>query len=185
MIESINPAELQTALFTIGTFLAIGAGTNYAQYQKKVEDTPEKWRFDKALPALGKGALAGAVAYFLGLPPEVTAIAGVLGGLLPIYEQVHHGSLTFGEVFSIARKGGDSPAASATRGAEAAYEGMDTSRVREGVEDIRRTAAEHDDSYGDPEAVAEGVEDEERRQFLGLGTPTSETGRDEVVTDGP
>ena len=189
MIETINPADLQAAAITIGSFLLVGAGANYVQYQHKVETTPEEWHLSRALPTLGVGALGGLVAWALGLPPEVAAVSGVLGGLVPIADEVRSSSLSFRETYSIARKGGDSPAASATRGAEAAMNDVDTSRVRAGVDEIRKASEESGGYYGDPEAIAEGIEDEQRRQFLGLGAPTdeseSEQGADEVVTDGP
>lgn len=189
----MNAVELQTLIVTVGTFVLIGAGANYSQYQDKVENSPEKWQLGKALPTLGLGGLGGLVAYFIGLPPEVVAISAVLGGVIPIYEQVRHGSLTFWEVASIARKGGKSPAVSTKEGAEAAARSVDTDEIRGGVEKIREAAEEHGDYYGDGEAIVEGIPEdfeEERREALGLslrvdGESEGEDGDVAVVTDGP
>lgn len=182
MIEPTNPADLQAAAITIGSFLLIGAGANYAQYQHKIETTPEKWQLTRAVPTLLVGALGGFVAWALGLPPEVAAVSGVIGGLVPIVDEVRSSSLTFADVYSIAQKGGDSPAASAAQGAEAAMNEVDSARVREGVRDIKETAEEHGNYYRDPDAILEDADldgEMTREEYLGLRSPASDESESE------
>lgn len=159
----VNP-EIIDAIQTIGTFVLIGVAANIARYRESIsgDPDPEAWKPQKALPVILLGAVAGVLAYALGMPADLVLITGLLGGLVPISDELRSGGESFLETYRIARGRGRSPVDSAIAGATDAAGDVDHARVREGVDDIQREVEDYEGETTPEESEAPEVNRLER-----------------------
>lgn len=133
MLEEYTIIE---AVVTIAVFAGIGISANFSRYRDKIGDDPEEWQLAKAAPLLLVGTGGGVLAFALGLPADVTVIGGVIGGLIPIVDELRTGKVSFLETYRVARGKGKSQMESAAKAGRAASSEVDGSRIRGGTEKI-------------------------------------------------